>query len=102
MDGWHIFTIIFGAAGMAGGATGFFAKSRGDTIIELQGKEIAYWKDRATELEKVNTAVATERDSLKKENTRLWSKAQGSDQLAKLTAQIAELVRQIKKNGSSA
>jgi FtsZ-binding cell division protein ZapB len=93
MNGVQIFSIILGFAGLAGGATGYFAKSRGDTIISLQGKEIAYWKDKATELEKVNTALAAERDTLKRENNKLWSKAQGSTQLTKLTKEIANLVQ---------
>lgn len=97
MDGLQIFSVIFGFAGLAGGATGFFAKSRGDTIIHLQGKEIAYWKDKATELEKINSAIASERDTLKRENAKLWSKAQGSSQLIKLTAEIKNLVKTIGK-----
>lgn len=97
MDGLQLLTIIFGVAGMAGGAAGWFAKSRGDTIIELQGKEIAYWKDHSAELEKTNTALLTERDALTRENNRLWEKAQGSDQLAKLAQQIKRLVEKIEK-----
>ena len=99
MDAIQIFTTICAIAGIAGGASGWFAKSRGDTIITLQGKEIEYWKDRATALEKDLTAATSQRDSLKGENERLWARAQGSAQLTKLAKEIKSLVSYIKSNG---
>lgn len=98
MDTISILATVLGIAGIAGGASGYFAKSRGETIISLQGKEIEYWKDRATQLEKDGAALTADRDALKRENSRLIRLAQGSPQLVKLTKQIAELVSYL-KNG---
>lgn len=92
MDTISILATVLGIAGIAGGASGYFAKSRGETIISLQGKEIEYWKDRATQLEKDNAAITANRDALKQENQRLVRLAQGSPQLAKLAKEIKDLV----------
>ncbi len=98
MDAISIFATVLGIAGIAGGASGYFAKSRGETIISLQGKEIEYWKDRATQLEKDNASVTASRDALERENSRLIGLAQGSPQLAKLTKEIRNFLQYL-KNG---
>lgn len=100
MEGVSLLATILGIVGFAGGAAGYFAKSRGDTIISLQGKEIEYWKDRATQFEKDNAKLIVERDTLKQQNDKLWQRAQGVPQLKELTAQIKELVVYIKNGGS--
>ncbi len=99
MDALSIFATVLGIAGIAGGASGYFAKSRGETIISLQGKEIEYWKDRATQLEKDLAATSADRDALKRENSRLIRLAQGSPKLVQLTKEIRDLVSYL-KNGN--
>lgn len=88
MNVFQLLTVLLGIAGMAGGAAGYFAKSRGDTIISLQGKEIEYWKDKATQLEKDFAAVQAERNSVKQLNVSLMDEARGNPQLAKLSKEV--------------
>lgn len=97
MDVLPILTTIFGIVGAAGGAVGYFAKGRGDSIIAYQAKEIELLKNDSARLEKSNTALTTERDSLLRENETLKGLAQGSPQLSSLTQQIKELVNYLKK-----
>lgn len=92
---------IFGIAGFAGGAVGYFAKGRAEAVITLSSKENALLKDDNTRLEKALAAATSRNEQLTSENQRLWDKAQGSDRLAELTTEIKELVVYIKKNEDS-
>jgi hypothetical protein len=102
VDGVQIFSIILGIAGITGGATGYFAKSRGDTVISLQGKEIESLERTNAQLEKDKVALSVERDSLKIQNDGLILKIQGSPELAKIVKEIHSLTEQLKvSNGKS-
>jgi uncharacterized membrane protein len=92
----HIALTVFGIAGFAGGAVGYFAKGKADAVIALSAKENTLLKDDNTRLEKALAACSAEKDQLKAENNRLWGKAQGSDQLVSLTNEIKNLVHYIK------
>lgn len=91
---------IFGIAGFAGGAVGYFAKGKAEAVIELSAKENALLKDDVTRLEKALAETTAKCDAVSAENERLWDKAQGSAQLTKLTTEIKALVAYIKKNGN--
>lgn len=97
MDFIQIFTTLLGIAGIAGGATGYFAKSRGDTIISLQAKEIEYYKNRTTQIEKDLQSLTVERDTFKQQNQTLTRLAQGSPQLKRLAKEIRDLVSYLKQ-----
>lgn len=96
----NIALTIFGIAGFAGGAVGYFAKGRAEAVIELSAQENALLKDANTRLEKEVAATAARNEQLEAENKRLWDKAQGSQQLTALTTEIRNLVRFI-KNGTN-
>lgn len=70
--------LLFGIAGFAGGAVGYFAKGRADAVIALSAKEIELLKNANTRLEKENVGAITERDRLKSENATLAEIAKGS------------------------
>lgn len=74
----QFFILLFGIAGFAGGAVGYFAKGRADAVIALSAKEIQLLKDANTRLEKENVGTIAERDRLKIENDRLAEIAKGS------------------------
>ena len=93
MDAISIFATLLGVVGLAGGAVGYYGKSRGDTIIKYQAEEITLRDGRVTYLEKELEATVRERDSLKEQNVTLTSLAQGSPQLTALTQQITELIK---------
>lgn len=95
-DTLGIILTIFGIAGFAGGAVGYFAKGRAEAVITLSAKENALLKDDGARLEKSVAALTAENARLKVENTRLWNKAQGSDKLAELTKTIADMVEYLK------
>lgn len=90
---------IFGIAGFAGGAVGYFAKGRADAVIALSAKENSLLKDDNTRLEKALAEATARCEAVNAENKRLWDKAQGSAQLTALTTEIRNLVKYIKKNG---
>jgi uncharacterized membrane protein len=92
----NIALTIFGIAGFAGGAVGYFAKGRAEAVIELSAKENALLKDDNTRLEKALAETVAKCEAVTAENKRLWSKAQGSAQLAALTGEIKSLVEYIK------
>lgn len=96
----HIALTVFGIAGFAGGAVGYFAKGKADAVIALSAKENTLLKDDNTRLEKALAACGAEKDQLSAENKRLWGRAQGSDQLVALTTEIKNLVTFIKNGGT--
>lgn len=87
-DAIGVILAIFGLAGFAGGAVGYFAKGRAEAVIALQAKENRLLKDDNTRLEKAVAALTAENGRLKVENERLWEKAQGSPELVKLTEAV--------------
>ena len=89
---------IFGIAGFAGGAVGYFAKGRADAVIALSAKENALLKDDNARLEKALAGSDAKVAQLEAENKRLWDKAQGSAQLVALTKEIKTLVSYFKKD----
>ena len=91
-----LFAVAFGIIGFAGGAVGYFAKGRGDSIIQYQSKQNELLKDDNARLEKALTAEIAKRESLEAENSRLVNLAQGSPQLIKLTNEIKNLVKEIR------
>lgn len=96
MEILSLFAIAFGIIGFAGGAVGYFAKGRGDSIIQYQSKQNELLKDDNGRLEKALAAETAKRESAEAENARLVSLAQGSPQLIKLTNEIKNLVKVIK------
>lgn len=92
MDAVQLFSIVLGVTGLVGGGAGYFWKNRGETIIQLQAKEIEYWKDRATN-------EASDKDKALVENKAL--KQQNSDLIGNLGKAIKEAVRHASKNGKS-
>lgn len=91
-----LFAVAFGIIGFAGGAVGYFAKGRGDSIIQYQSKQNELLKDDNARLEKALTAATTKSEALEAENARLIGLAQGSPQLIKLTNEIKNLVKEIR------
>lgn len=99
-DALGLFAVAIGLVGVAAGAVGYFAKGRGDSIIEYLTKENSVVKDANAGLEKTLAARTAERDSLQRENDTLKSLAQGSPELVKLTSEIKRLVAAVsKQNG---
>lgn len=88
MDALSIFAIAVGIVGGLGGVAGYFKSGRGETIIRLQAVEIDTLAGKNTRLEKDYATVSTERDRYREENATLKELAQGSPQLAVLTAAI--------------
>ena len=97
MDSLQIITTAFGLIGFAGGAVGYFAKGRGDSIIAYQEKQNLLLKDDIARLEKTIASATAENNLLKSQNETLTKLAQGSPQLEKLTKQIKDLVLYLKK-----
>lgn len=97
MDVLSIFATAFGLLGFAGGAVGYFAKGRGDAVIDYQAKQLELYKDDNSRLEKALTSATTERDSLLRERQTLKELAQGSPQLEKLTRAIDNQTRILSK-----
>ena len=94
-----LLTILFGIAGFAGGAVGYFAKGRADAVIALSAKEIELLTNANTRLEKSNVALTAERDRYAAENATLTKLAEGS-QLSKVaedmranTRTVGELIK---------
>lgn len=92
MDTIQIITTGFGIIGFAGGAVGYFAKGRGDSIIAYQEKQNLLLQNDVTRLEKSLASTTAENNLLKQQNETLTKLAQGSPQLEKLTKQIKDLV----------
>ena len=99
-----IFAAILGIVGLAGGAVGYFAKGRGDSIIAYQSNEIQLRDGTITRLEKEKAEVVTNcaaKDEaikqLQDHNAYLQKLAQGSPQLKKLTVAIENQTKAIAK-----
>lgn len=98
-----LLAVLFGIAGSAGGAVGYFAKGRADAVIALSAKEIELLKDANTRLEKENAGVIAERDRLTSENATLAELAKGSQlstvakDMREYTRVVRDLVTEIKK-----
>ncbi len=91
-DALSILATAIGIIGLAGGAVGYFAKSRGDSIIKYQADEIELRDGTIARLKEELAATQRERDTLKEQNTTLAGLAQGSPQLTELAKQIKRLV----------
>lgn len=81
--------------GLAGGAAGYFGKSRGDSIIKYQANEISLRDGTITRLEKDNSALLAENTLLKSHNEKLWSRAQGSPQLKTVNKTVGALSKAV-------
>jgi hypothetical protein len=89
---------IFGIVGLAGGVAGYFAKSKGDSIIAYQAREIELRDGSITRLEKDNAALTAKSDSQTEQIEVLKGLAQGSPQLVKLTGEIKNLIKVVDKS----
>ncbi len=83
-----IATTVLGLVGLSGGAAGYFAKSRGDSIIAYQAKELELADRENKRLENANAALTAKSNSQAEQIETLTGLAQGSPQLAKLTDAI--------------
>lgn len=90
-----IFATVLGIVGLSGGAVGYFAKGRGDSIIKYQAIEIQNRDGTISTIKDENTTLKAELlakeealKQLKEHNNYLQKLAQGSPQLAKLTKAI--------------
>lgn len=97
MEILSVLTVLFGIAGFAGGAVGYFAKGRAEAVIALSAKEIELLKDANTRLEKENVKTTAERDRFKAENITLTKLAEGSklDGVAKDMRANTQVVREL-------
>lgn len=82
---------ILGLVGLAGGVVGYFAKSRGDSIIEYQAREISLRDGTIARLEKDNAALLAKSNSQAEQIATLTGLAQGSPELVKLAGEIKSL-----------
>lgn len=89
MDALQLFSIVLGVTGLVGGGAGYFWKNRGETIIQLQAKEIEYWKDKTSQ-------EASDKDKALVENQTL--RQQNADILGNLGKSIREAVRHAAKH----
>ncbi len=78
-----------------GGAIGYFAKSRGDSIIKYQAIEITNRDGTITRLKEDSAALLAENRILKDQNTKLSDLAQGSPQLKTLAEAIKTLTQTV-------
>lgn len=92
-----LFTTIIGVTGLIGGAVGYFAKGRGDSIIAYQAKELELRDGTIARLEKDNAALTATNQAKAEQIEVLTSLAQGSPQLVKLTDEIKKLVTMMDK-----
>ena len=99
-----VFAVILGVVGLAGGAVGYFAKGRGDSIIAYQSNEIqlrdgtiARQKEELTEIVTKCAAKDEAIKQLQEHNAYLQKLAQGSPQLKKLTSAIDNQTKTIAK-----
>ncbi len=68
-----IFATVIGLLGLSGGAVGYFAKSRGDSIIKYQAVELDLRDKAIARLEKDLAAANTKNDTLEKQNAEYAS-----------------------------
>lgn len=97
MDVAQFIAYAIAAVGFVSGLVGYYGKSRGDSIIRYQAKDVVALKSLNETLEKEKTALIAERDGYKRENDTLKGLAQGSPQLIKLTTEISKLTTQVAK-----
>lgn len=71
MDAIQLLSIVLGVAGLVGGGAGYFWKNRGETIIQLQAKEIDYWKNKAANEAADKDKALIEMAAVKKQNQDL-------------------------------
>lgn len=88
-----LFTTVLGIIGLAGGAVGYFGKSRGDSIIQYQANEIALRDGTIARLKEDLAAVTSENKVLNDQNKKLSDLAQGNPQLKTLTIAIEALTK---------
>lgn len=106
MDWLQLAIVLFGIAGFAGGAVGYFAKGRAEAVIALSTKEIDLLKDVNTRLEKETVGVTAERDRLKLENGTLTELAKGSkldgvaQDMRENTRAVRDLIKQLSPDGA--
>lgn len=87
---------ILGLIGLAGGIVGYFAKSRGDSIIEYQAREITLRDGTIARLEKDNAGLNSKVESQAEQIVILTGLAQGSPQLIELTREVKNLVKEFR------
>lgn len=97
MDVLTIAGSVLGFVGLAGGAVGYFAKAKGDSIIAYQAREIELRDGTIARMEKDNAALTAKCDSQAEQIQTLKGLAQGSPQLVKLTNEIKGLVQFLRK-----
>lgn len=90
-----VFAYAVGIIGGLGGAVGYFAKGRGDTIIKYQTNEIQLRDGTITRLEKDKSTLQAENALLKDQNAKLSDLAQGNPHLIKLTKAIEALTKTV-------
>lgn len=84
-----------GIIGVVGGIVGYFAKSRGDSIIEYQAREITLRDGTIARLEKDNAALTAKSNSQAEQIETLKGLAQGSPELRKVSQELARLTTAI-------
>lgn len=97
MDVLSIVGAVLGIVGLAGGAVGYFAKGRGDSIIAYQARELELRNETNARLEKEKAALTAERDSLITQVGTLTKLAQGSPQLKSVATQLKSLSKLIER-----
>lgn len=87
-DALSLLMLVLGVIGLAGGAVGYFAKGRGDSIIAYQSNEIQLRDGTIARIEKENTELKASKEQLEKHVEYLQNLSQGSPELKKLTRAI--------------
>lgn len=98
MNALQILSSVLGVLGLAGGSVAYFAKNRGDSIITYQSKEIELRDGTIARLEKDNSALTREVETLREANGVLKQLAQGTPELKKLTKEVSTLSDKVIKH----
>lgn len=98
MNALQILSSVLGVLGLAGGSVAYFAKNRGDSIITYQSKEIELRDGTIARLEKDNSALTREVETLRESNDVLKQLAQGSPELSKLVKVVKTLSDRVTKH----
>jgi hypothetical protein len=96
----HLSFIIPAAIAVIGGfagITGFYGKSRGDTVISLLKDEIDHYIRENAVLKEENAALQSSDKAKSEQIVTLTKLAQGSPQLEALTVEIRNLVKIVRK-----
>lgn len=99
----HIAFIIPAAIAIVGvlaGVTGYYGKTRGDTVIALLKEEIDHYVRENGVLKEENASIKSSETAKSEQIATLTKLAQGSPQLIKLTNEIKELVKIVRKANS--